>query len=131
MITDAVDGKIDLILTKSISRFGRNIVDILSTLKLLDELTPPVAVTFESEGISTAEGKNKLIISILSALAELESQQKSIAIKQGMRCWPSPRQNGFIIRCGIISMPVSGGKDRARARWSSTTLSLQAHMTRM
>lgn len=131
MIEDCKAGKIDLILTKSISRFGRNIVDILSTLKLLDELTPPVAVTFESEGISTAEGKNKLIISILSALAELESQQKSIAIKQGMRCWPSPRQNGFIIRCGIISMPVSGGKDRARARWSSTTLSLQAHMTRM
>ena len=85
MIEDCKAGKIDLILTKSISRFGRNIVDILSTLKLLDELTPPVAVTFESEGISTAEGKNKLIISILSALAELESQQKSIAIKQGIR----------------------------------------------
>ena len=50
MIEDCKAGKIDLILTKSISRFGRNIVDILSTLKLLDELTPPVAVTFESEG---------------------------------------------------------------------------------
>ena len=48
MIEDCKAGKIDLILTKSISRFGRNIVDILSTLKLLDELTPPVAVTFES-----------------------------------------------------------------------------------
>ena len=46
MIEDCKAGKIDLILTKSISRFGRNIVDILSTLKLLDELTPPVAVTF-------------------------------------------------------------------------------------
>lgn len=85
MIEDCKAGKIDLILTKSISRFGRNIVDILSTLRLLDELTPPVAVTFESEGISTAEGKNKLVISILSALSELESQQKSIAIKQGIR----------------------------------------------
>ena len=85
MIEDCKAGKIDLILTKSISRFGRNIIDILSTLKLLDELTPPVAVTFESESISTADGKNKLIISILSALAELESQQKSEAIKQGIR----------------------------------------------
>ena len=85
IIEDCKAGKIDLILTKSISRFGRNIVDILSTLRLLDELTPPVAVTFESEGISTAEGKNKLVISILSALSELESQQKSIAIKQGIR----------------------------------------------
>lgn len=85
MIEDAKAGKIDLILTKSISRFGRNIVDILSTLRVLDNLDPPVAVNFESEGINTSDSGNKLIISILSALAELESQQKSIAIKEGIR----------------------------------------------
>ena len=85
MIEDAQAGKIDLILTKSISRFGRNIVDILTTLRLLSGLNPPVAVNFESEGINTSDGKNNLVISILSALAELESQQKSIAIKEGIR----------------------------------------------
>lgn len=85
MIEAACSGKIDLILTKSISRFGRNIVDILTTLRMLSDLNPPVAVSFESEGINTSDGKNKLIISILSALAELESQQKSIAIKEGIR----------------------------------------------
>lgn len=85
MIEDACAGKIDLILTKSISRFGRNIVDILTTLRTLSNLNPPVAVNFESEGINTSDGKNKLVISILSALAELESQQKSIAIKEGIR----------------------------------------------
>ena len=85
MIEDARAGKIDLILTKSISRFGRNIVDILTTLQELSNLPHPVAVNFESEGINTSDGKNKLIISILSALAELESQQKSIAIKEGIR----------------------------------------------
>ncbi len=85
MIEDAVAGKIDLILTKSISRFGRNIVDILNTLRRLENLNPPVAVNFESEGINTSDSGNKLIISILSALAELESQQKSIAIKEGIR----------------------------------------------
>jgi len=85
MIEDACAGKIDLILTKSISRFGRNIVDILTTLRRLSDLNPPVAVNFESEGINTSDGKNTLIISILSALAELESQQKSIAIKEGIR----------------------------------------------
>lgn len=85
MIEDACAGEIDLILTKSISRFGRNIVDILTTLRKLSDLNPPVAVNFESEGINTSDGKNKLIISILSALAELESQQKSIAIKEGIR----------------------------------------------
>ena len=85
MIEDAKRGKIDLILTKSISRFGRNIVDILTTLRTLSDLNPPVAVHFESEGINTSDSGNKLIISILSALAELESQQKSIAIKEGIR----------------------------------------------
>ncbi|RGS75772.1 hypothetical protein DWX73_12895 [Coprococcus sp. AF21-14LB] len=85
MMTDAEKGKLDLILTKSISRFGRNIVDILTALRKLSNLSPPVAVNFESEGINTSDGKNKLVISILSALAELESQQKSIAIKEGIR----------------------------------------------
>ena len=85
MIEDAKAGKIDLILTKSISRFGRNIVDILTTLETLSNLTPPVGVTFESQGISTGNGGNKLIISILSALAEMESQQRSIAITEGIR----------------------------------------------
>ena len=85
MIDDAKAGKIDLILTKSISRFGRNIVDILTTLEMLSNLTPPVAVTFESQGISTGNGGNKLIISILSALAEMESQQRSIAVTEGIR----------------------------------------------
>ena len=85
MIDDACNGKIDLILTKSINRFGRNIVDILTTLRTLDNHNPPIAVNFESEGINTSDGKNKLIISILSALAELESQQRSISVKEGIR----------------------------------------------
>lgn len=85
MIENAKAGNIDLILTKSISRFGRNIVDILTTLQSLNDLPNPVAVIFEQEGINTSQGGNKLIISILSALAELESQQKSLAIKEGIR----------------------------------------------
>ena len=86
MIADAVDGKIDLILTKSISRFGRNIVDILNNLSTLSALNPPVSVEFETEGITyTGDGKNGLLISLLAALAEMESQQKSEAIKAGIR----------------------------------------------
>lgn len=86
MIADAVDGKIDLILTKSISRFGRNIVDILDNLNILSALDPPVSVEFETEGIAyTGDGKNNLLIVLLSALAEMESQQKSEAIKAGIR----------------------------------------------
>ncbi|MGE4549211.1 MAG: recombinase family protein [Intestinibacillus sp.] len=85
MLEAAQHGKIDLILTKSISRFGRNIVDILTSLRLLSDLSPPVVVSFETEGIDTADGRNNLMISMLSAFAELESQQKSEAIKAGIR----------------------------------------------
>lgn len=86
MIADAVDGKIDLILTKSISRFGRNIVDILDNLRTLSALNPPVSVEFETEGITyTGDGRNNLLISLLAALAEMESQQKSEAMKAGIR----------------------------------------------
>ena len=86
MIADAVDGKIDLILTKSISRFGRNIVDILDNLRTLSALNPPISVEFETEGITyTGDGRNNLLISLLAALAEMESQQKSEAIKAGIR----------------------------------------------
>ena len=86
MIADAVDGKIDLILTKSISRFGRNIVDILDNLRTLSALNPPVSVEFETEEITyTGDGRNNLLISLLAALAEMESQQKSEAIKAGIR----------------------------------------------
>lgn len=86
MIADAIDGKIDLILTKSISRFGRNVRDILENLEKLSNLDPPVSVEFEQEGITyTADSRNNLIITLLSAVAELESQQKSEAIKTGIR----------------------------------------------
>lgn len=84
MIEDAKAGKIGIILTKSIARFGRNIVDFLSTLRTLDALNPPVPVIFETDGINTADG-NKLLIPILAAIAELESYQKSEAVKAGIR----------------------------------------------
>lgn len=86
MMADALGGKIDLILTKSISRFGRNVRDILENLEKLSECKPPVTVEFEQENIVySADNKNDLIITLLSALAELESQQKSEAIKAGIR----------------------------------------------
>ncbi len=86
MISDAVDGKIDLILTKGINRFGRNVVDILENLRILSDLNPPVKVSFETDGLDSAgDGSNNLLITILSAVAELESQQKSEAIKAGIR----------------------------------------------
>lgn len=84
MVEDAKAGKLDLILTKSITRFGRNAADILSTLQLLDSLNPPIPVIFETNNINTADGTSKILISVMAALSELESQLKSEAIKGGI-----------------------------------------------
>ena len=86
MMTAAENGEIDLIITKSISRFGRNIVDVEANLRRLAELNPPVTVEFESEGLtSNGGGMTKLLITLLSALAEMESRQKGEAISAGIR----------------------------------------------
>jgi DNA invertase Pin-like site-specific DNA recombinase len=85
MIEAAKNHEIDEILTKDMSRFGRNSLEILTNLKTLNELNPPVPVIFEIPGISSLDPRNNLLIAILSALAELESQQKSESIKNSIR----------------------------------------------
>jgi len=75
MIRDGKAGKIDLILTKSISRFGRNTVDILRyTRELKDH---EVAVNFEKENINTLEASGEIFLTIFSSLAQEESRNIS------------------------------------------------------
>ena len=66
MIDDAMAGKIDRIITKSVSRFGRNTVDTLTTVRKLKE--KGVGVTFEKENIDTLDSKGELFITIMSSL---------------------------------------------------------------
>ena len=72
MIEDALAEKIGLIVTKSVSRFARNTVDSLSTIRLLKEHN--VECWFEKENIFTFDGKGELLISIMSSLAQEESR---------------------------------------------------------
>lgn len=81
MIKDAEEGKIDLIITKSISRFARNTVDCLETMRKLKSLPKPVGVYFEKENIDSLDGKSELILTILSSLAQDESRSISENIK--------------------------------------------------
>ena len=67
IIKDALDGKIDLIITKSVSRFARNTVDTLTTVRKLKE--KGVEVYFEKENIYTLDSKGELLITIMSSLA--------------------------------------------------------------
>lgn len=70
MVEDALNGKIDLIITKSVSRFARNTVDSLSTIRKLKE--HKVECYFEKENIWTFDGKGELLITIMSSLAQEE-----------------------------------------------------------
>ncbi len=75
MVEDALNGKIDLILTKSISRFARNTVDSLVTIRQLKE--KGVEVYFEKENIYTLDSKGELLITIMSSIAQEESRSIS------------------------------------------------------
>lgn len=83
MIADALDGRIDLIITKSVSRFARNTVDSLSTIRKLKEHN--VECYFEKENIWTFDGKGELLISIMSSLAQEESRSISENVTWGHR----------------------------------------------
>lgn len=83
MVSDALAGKIDLIVTKSVSRFARNTVDSLSTVRKLKE--KGVEVFFEKENIYTFDGKGELLITIMSSLAQEESRSISENVTWGQR----------------------------------------------
>lgn len=83
MITDALAGKIDLIVTKSVSRFARNTVDSISTIRQLKD--NGVECYFEKENIWTFDSKGELLITIMSSLAQEESRSISENCTWGVR----------------------------------------------
>lgn len=83
MIQDALDGKIDLIITKSVSRFARNTVDSLTTIRMLKE--HGIEVYFEEQNIYTLDSKGELLLTIMSSLAQEESRSISDNVTWGKR----------------------------------------------
>ena len=83
MIQDALAGKIDLIITKSVSRFARNTVDTLTTIRKLKECG--VEVYFEEQNIYTLDGKGEVLLTIMSSIAQEESRNISENVTWGMR----------------------------------------------
>ncbi len=81
MIQDCRDGKIDLILTKSISRFSRNTVDCLKYTRELKGMN--IAVFFEKENINTLGAKGEVLMTIMAALAQQESESLSANVRLG------------------------------------------------
>lgn len=81
MMQAALSGKMDYIVTKSISRFARNTIDTLDCVRQLRQLNPPVGIYFEKENIDTLDATGELILTILSALAQDESRSISDNIR--------------------------------------------------
>jgi len=83
MVQDALDGKIQLILTKSVSRFARNTVDSLTTIRKLKE--HGVEVWFEKENLKTFDPKVEMLLTILASLSQEESRSISENVNWGIR----------------------------------------------
>lgn len=96
MIRQCKQKKIDIILTKSISRFARNTVDCLNYIRALRELG--VAVIFEKENINTLESDSEMLITMLGAFAQAESESISANVRWGKR--QAMREGKVIIQYG-------------------------------
>lgn len=83
MIKDCLDGKIDMVITKSISRFARNTLDTLKYVRMLKERN--VAVFFEDENINTLTMDGELLLVILSSVAQQEVENISANVKKGLK----------------------------------------------
>lgn len=83
MIEECMSGRIDMIITKSISRFARNTLDCLKYIQELKEKNIPVF--FEKENINTMDSKGEVLLTIMASLAQQESQSLSQNIKLGLQ----------------------------------------------
>lgn len=83
MIADCEAGKIDLILTKSTSRFSRNTLDCLKYTRKLKALN--IGVFFEKENINTLDSKREVLLTIMASLAQQESESLSANVRMGIQ----------------------------------------------
>ena len=98
MIEACRHGEYDLIVTKSVSRFARNLVDCISLIRMLKGLTPPVGVFFETDNLYTLSENTEFMLSFLATFAQEESVKKSEAMnwsltqrfKDGKLLTPAP-----------------------------------------
>ena len=85
MIADCRSGKIDMIITKSVSRFARNVVDCISMVRMLAELPSPVGVFFESESIFSLKDDSQMALSFQATMAQEESHIRSRSMETSLR----------------------------------------------
>lgn len=102
MINDCKNGEIDLIVTKSVSRFARNVVDCIGYVRELLSLPHPVGVFFETERLNTFDPKSEMVLSFMATLAQEESHTKSEIMNASIE---------MRFRRGIFLTPILLGYD--------------------
>lgn len=102
MIEECKQGKIDLIVTKSVSRFARNVVDCIGYVRELLALPHPVGVFFETERLNTFDPKSEMVLSFMATLAQEESHTKSEIMNASIE---------MRFRRGIFLTPILLGYD--------------------
>ena len=105
MIAACEAGEYDLIVTKSVSRFARNLVDCISLIRKLKRLTPPVGVIFETDNLNTLSEDSELMLSFLATFAQEESVKKSESM-----IWSLRERN----KTGKLLTPALLGYERPR-----------------
>ena len=127
MIADCRSGKIDMIITKSVSRFARNVVDCISMVRMLAELPSPVGVFFESECIFSLKDDSQMALSFQATMAQEESHIRSRSMETSLRMrldggLPlTPKLLGYLQRQiqvnGVIIFTNIEGKPVPRGDW--------------
>ena len=102
MIEDCKQGNIDLIVTKSVSRFARNVVDCIGYVRELLALPHPVGVFYETERLNTVDPKSEMVLSFMATLAQEESHTKSEIMNASIE---------MRFRRGIFLTPILLGYD--------------------
>ncbi len=105
MIQDACDGKMDLILTKEVSRFARNTVDTLSYTRKLKEMG--IGVLFMTDNIDTRDSDGELRLSIMASIAQEESRKTSERVKWGQK---RRMEQGVVFGRDMLGYFVRNGK---------------------
>lgn len=103
MINDCKAGKIDLIVTKSVSRFARNVIDCIGYVRELKAMEPPIGVFFETENIFTLNANSEMSLSFIATLAQEESHNKSEIMNSSIE---------MRFKRGIFLTPVLLGYDQ-------------------
>ncbi len=105
MISDAMEGKLDYIITKEVSRFARNVLDSIRYTRMLQEIG--VSIKFVLDGIDTSQPDAELRLTIMAALAQEESRKTSERVKWGQQ---RQMEKGVVFGRSLLGYRVEGGK---------------------